>query len=309
MRFLTLFLISLTLLSVPAAADVLRVLTTTADLKSLTETIGGEHVSVESLGRGNQNYHFLAAKPSYMLKANRADLFIRIGLDLEIGYEPLILEGARNPRIQPGQSGYLDASDGITPLDVPERVDRSMGDVHAEGNPHYWLDPENTKIIARSIAARLSELDPEHAHLYQSNLTDYIRRVDGRMAEWQKALAPFQGEKLVGYHSTWTYFARRFGLDAVMALEPKPGVPPSPGHLRQVVEQVTRDNIKVILTESIYKTNAADYVADRTSAVVVVAPISVGGVKGAEDVIALMDILIQRLKDGFERAAAKEASR
>ncbi|MCA9406662.1 MAG: zinc ABC transporter substrate-binding protein, partial [Candidatus Omnitrophica bacterium] len=281
MKKLNLFLILCVVFgaALPARAATVNVVTTTEDLKSITEHIGKDKVKVTSLGRGSQNYHFLAAKPSFMIKARNADLFIRNGLDLEIGYESLILEGARNRNIQSGQKGYLDASNGIIPLDVPEKLDRSMGDIHAGGNPHYWIDPLNAKIIAHNIADRLSDLNPEDKIFFQKNLEDFNRRIDEKMKEWAEALAPYKGEKIMSYHQSWTYFAHRFDFDIIGELEPKPGVPPSGAYLKKVIDEVKEHNVKVILNENIYKVDAAQYVAGETGASVVVAPISVGGTK------------------------------
>ncbi|MCA9402049.1 MAG: zinc ABC transporter substrate-binding protein [Candidatus Omnitrophica bacterium] len=283
----------------PAQADPLTVLTTTSDLASVARFVGGEKVNVQSLGKGNQNYHFLAAKPSYMIKAKKADLFICVGLDLEIGYASLILEGSRNPGIQPGRPGYLDASEGISAMDVPEKVDRSMGDIHASGNPHYWLDPLNMKIVAAAIAGRLTRLDPPNAAYYQANLHTFEKKIDEKMEQWQKRLAPYADEPLITYHQSWSYFAARFGFKIIAELEPKPGVPPSPSHLKNVVRLVQEQNVKVILNENIYKDDAARYAAEKTAAVVVNAPISVGGAKGVDDYFTLMERIVEAVEGGF----------
>lgn len=288
-------------LALPARAENINVLTTTADLKSIAGYIGGGRITVDSLGKGNENYHFLSAKPSYMAKAKKADLFIINGLDLETGYESLVLEGSRNSNIQIGTPGYLDASAGITPLEVPVKVDRSMGDIHPKGNPHYWLDPLNAKIVAYNIAKRLSEISPDGAGYFQDNLGKFNREIDERMKVWSKALAPYKGEKLITYHLSWTYFADRFGFEVVGELEPKPGVPPSPVHLKQIVERVKQESIKIILNENIYKDDAALYVADRTGARVIRAPISVGGVNEEDDYFSLLDIIVRSVCEGFGR--------
>ena len=283
----------------PARAKTLNVVTTTADLKSVVESIGGDAVKVYSLGKGNQNYHFLQAKPSYMVKAKRADLFVRNGLELEVGYESLILEGSRNPRIRVGREGHLDASTGIEPMDVHEHVDRSMGDIHASGNPHYWLDPLNMKIVAENIAERLIELSPEHQSAFEQNLAAFHRRIDRKMVEWKDALSPYRGEKLITYHESWTYFAHRFGLEIIGELEPKPGISPSPSHLKEIVDSVNEDHVKVILMENIYKKDAAEFVADKTGVNVVVTPISTGGSREAADYISLMDSIVGNIARGF----------
>ncbi|MCA9392899.1 MAG: zinc ABC transporter substrate-binding protein [Candidatus Omnitrophica bacterium] len=294
---LTVLLLSATV--APANADTINVLTTTADLKAVVEAVGGKHVKVDTLGLGNQNYHFLQAKPSYMIKARRADLFVRVGLDLEIGYESLILEGSRNPDIQVGRPGHLDASEGIAALEIPDHVDRSMGDIHAHGNPHYWLDPVRMKIVAEHITVRLSQLAPQYAAEFKENYSELSGTIDRKMREWQERLSPYRKEKLISYHRSWSYFADRFGFDVVDELEPKPGVPPSPAHLRTIIDIVQKQQIKVILNENIYKEDAARYVSERTSAVVVSAPISVGGARGVTDYIALMDRIVDSVQAGF----------
>ncbi|HRZ87622.1 MAG TPA: metal ABC transporter substrate-binding protein, partial [bacterium] len=195
------------------AKDKLNVLTTTTDLRSIAESIGGDKVKADALGYGTQDPHFIEAKPSFMLKAKKADLFIRVGLELEIGYEELIIDGSRNPKIRIGQPGHLDASDGVPLLEVPttQQVDRSMGDVHPMGNPHYWLDPLNAKIVAANIAKRLSELSPENAGYFRENLAAFNAKIDGKMAGWNAAMAPFRGQKVAIYHRSWPYFFNRFG--------------------------------------------------------------------------------------------------
>lgn len=288
-------------LALPAQAKVINVVTTTTDLKSVVEYIGGDRVKVFSLGKGNQNYHFLQAKPSYMIKAKKADLFIRIGLDFEVGYEPLILEGSRNKNIRAGRDGHLDASVGIKPLDVHKEVDRSMGDIHGQGNPHYWLDPLNMKIVASSITNRLIKLSPQNESYFKENLTKFNNLIDTKMNEWGEILAPHGGKKLITYHKSWSYFAKRFGFEIVGELEPKPGVPPSPSHLKNIINIVNQESVELILLENFYKDNAAQYIAERTGVKVVVTPLSVGGTKEADNYISLMDIIVRNIKEGLNR--------
>ena len=287
--------------------DVIRVLTTTEDLKSIAETIGGDKIKVDSLARGYQDPHFVDAKPSFMIKAKNADLFIRIGLELEIGYEDPIIDGSRNQKIRIGAPGHLDASEGVSLLEVPTttKIDRSMGDVHPMGNPHYWLDPENAGIMARNIAGRLSELSPEDAGYFQENLEAFDKKIDEKMDEWNKKMAPFKGNKIAAYHRSWPYFADRFGLVVAYELEPKPGIPPSPGHLKEVIDGIKRDNVKIILMEVFYDEKPARFVASRTGAGVVVVPNSVGGTKDAKDYISLIDTIVDKVAAGFQ-ARGKE---
>lgn len=282
--------------------DMINVLTTTEDLKSITEAIGGAKVKVDSLAKGYQDPHFVAAKPSFMMKAKNADLFMVIGLELEIGYEELIINGSRNQRIRIGQPGYLDVSEGVNLLEVPTttKIDRSMGDVHPMGNPHYWLDPENVKIVAYNIANRLSGLSPDNAQYFQENLASFDKKMDEKMTEWNKKMEPFKGKKIAIYHRSWPYFVDRFGLVIACELEPKPGIPPSPAHLKEVIDIMKRDKVGVILMEVFYDENPAQFVAGQTGAKVIVVPNSVGGTKEAKDYFSLVDMIIDKLVEGLK---------
>lgn len=332
------------LLSLAQAKDrVLTVVTTVPDLAAVAKAVGGAHVEATSVGKGNQNAHFIDAKPSFMLLAKKADLWIRIGLELEVGYEPLILQGARNKEILVGQPHHLDASVGIKPLEIPsgsglkEASGLQMGDVHPLGNPHYWLDPFDIRVVATSIANKLKEIDPPHAADFDAGLKAFIAQVDdstfgkelanaadgdklwemetsGKLDEylashpepklggWFAAMRPLKGAKIVTYHKSWTYFADRFGLQVVDQLEPKPGIPPSPGHVAELIEKMKSENAKIILMEPFYERKAPDEVASRTGAVVAVVALSVGGQPEAKDYISLIDNCVARLT-----AAARQA--
>ena len=299
-KILVLLIVSAGLMGRAFCSDTINVLTTTQDIKSIAEFIGGEKVKVDSLGKGNQDPHFIDAKPSFMMKAKKADLFIRVGMELEIGYEELIIDGSRNPKIRIGQPGHLDVSECISPLEVPSsKIDRSMGDIHPMGNPHYWLDPENAKIIASSISERLSELSPENSGYFEKNLEVFDKKIDEKMAEWAEVLKPFRNKKIAVYHRSWPYFAERFGLVIACELEPKPGIPPSPAHLKEVIDIIKRDQIKVILMEVFYDEKPANFVAEKTGAKVVIVPNSVGGTNVATDYFKLIDIIVQDIKTAF----------
>ena len=288
--------------SVYAKGDKLQILTTTTDLKSITEFIGGDKVKVDSICKGYQDPHFVEAKPSFMIKAKKADLFIRVGLELEIGYEELIINGSRNPKIRAGQFGHLDASKGVYLLEVPTttKIDRSMGDVHPMGNPHYWLDPLNAKVIASNIAERLSQLSPKDVSYFKKNLLDFNKRIDEKLIEWNRQLTPFKEEGIAIYHRSWPYFTKRFGLVVSCELEPKPGIPPSPGHLKEVIDKIKQENIEVILMEVFYDEKPARFVAQQSSAKVVIVPNSVGGTKEAKDYFSLMDTIIEKLTEALK---------
>jgi zinc/manganese transport system substrate-binding protein len=316
----------------------LNVMTTTSDLAALTQAVGGDLVEVQSLAKGRQDPHFIDAKPSYMLEAHKADLFIRIGLELEIGYEPLILEGARNPKILVNARGHLDASEGIPLLEVPGvDVDRSMGDVHPKGNPHFWLDPANGRIVAAAIAARLAELDASNAATYQKNLKTFQDTLDramfgadlvaqlgadalwehhlkGDLPDWLKGqgkadtlggwagkMAKHRGAKIVTFHRSWVYFAHAFGLDIVEQLEPKPGIPPTAAHLVEVIHKMLEDKVAVILQEPFYDSKPAELVAAKTGSTAILVSNSVGGDEGVNDYVGLIDHLVTRVADALEK--------
>jgi ABC-type Zn uptake system ZnuABC Zn-binding protein ZnuA len=299
------FILSVLFIQPPSrclGADKLNVVTTTPTLASIAESVGGEHVSVTSIGSGDEDPHFIQAKPSYMMKARKADLWIRIGLELEIGYEGLILQGSRNPRIQINTPGHLDASEGILKLEVPTgKIDRSMGDVHPMGNPHYWLDPYNGRIIAQNICQRLKLLDPEHAGDYDRNLAAFLSKLDNAMTGWAAKLKPFEHSKIVTYHRSWPYFANRFNLNVVAELEPKPGIPPGPGHILEVINTMKSEKAKVILMEPFYNRDDAEAVAKKTGAKVVVVPNAVN--EQVKDYIAMLDNVVNRLSDALSEVS------
>lgn len=293
--------------SVQASKNQLKVLTTTSDLKSITEFIGGDKVKVSSISTGSANIHFMQTKPSYMIKARKADLFIKNGLGLEVTWVGLIIEGSRNAKIKPGNRGHLDASKGISPLDIPsQKIDRSMGDIHLFGNPHYWLDPLNAKIMAFNIAERLTKLSPENSDYFQENLVRFNAKIDTKMKEWKVKLAPYHGEPIVTYHKSWSYFVKRFGFKVAVELEPKPGILPSPSHLKEVIDIIKQDNVKVILNEIFYSEKAAKFVAGTTGASVVIVPNSVGGTEEAKNYFNLIDTIVERIVQGFKNAEGRQ---
>ena len=279
------------LLAAPAFAK-LNVVTTTQDLGAITKAIGRDHIEVASLCKGYQDPHFIDAKPSYMLAINKADLVEAIGLDLEIGWLPPLLTGARNPRVLPGNPGFLDASTLIQPLDVVANADRSAGDVHPRGNPHYWLDPENGRAIARGIAQRLAELDPGGAATYAANLKTFESILDAREIEWATAMAPLAGKPIVAFHKSWTYFANRYQLDVVAFVEPKPGSQPTAQHTVDVIQIVRAKNVKVILMENFYDRRSPDQIASHSDAKVVFVPNSVNGDEKVKTYFDLIDAVV-----------------
>lgn len=284
-------LLLLVLSSPPAlAAGKLKVVTTLSDLASLAQTIGGDRVDAESIAKGYQDPHFVEPKPSFILKLHAADMLIAAGLELEIGYLPPLLDQARNDAIRQSGKAYLDASIGCEILEKPTTlVTRAMGDVHPYGNPHYWLDPNNGRVIARAIAAKLSELDPAGADAYRKNLADFEARLTEAEARWTKMMAPWAGTKIVTYHNSWPNFAKFFKLDVVGYLEPKPGIPPTPQHKLEIINLMLQQKVPLILMEVYFDRKDPDFVARKTGAKVVVMTPSVGGEPSARDYLSLFD--------------------
>ena len=287
--------------SLLAAESQIRVATTTSDLKSITEFVGGDRVKVTSIATGYQDPHFVEAKPSYMIKVREADLFIRIGLDLELAWESLIIEGSRNPKIKFGSNGHLDASEGVELLEVPiQKIDRSLGDVHPYGNPHYWIDPLNAKIMASNIAKRLATISPRDKDYFMEHTARFSRTIDKKMKEWNRKMSPYKGNKIVTYHKSWSYFARRFGLIVAEYLEPKPGIPPSPRHILEIIKKIKAEKINIVLMEPFYSDKAPKLIASKTGAKIVKVTNSVGGMKGADDYISLIDKIVEELVLAFQ---------
>lgn len=278
-----------------ANARTIKVVTTTTDMKSITELIGGNKVSVSSIATGYQNPHFVDPKPSYIINLSNADMFVTIGLDLEIGWSPQLLTSSRNTKIQKGSAGYVDASEGIGLLQVPTSANRGEGDIHIFGNPHYWLDPLNGKVIARNIANGLERIDPSNKALYESNLQTFFNNIDVKMRQWQAAMAPFKGSKLIAYHNEWVYFETRFGLKIVDFMEPKPGIPPTPSQLVKVIGEVKANNIKVIISSPYFSTSSADVVAKQTGIKVLTLATSTGAFPSIKNYFDLFDYDIQQL--------------
>ena len=285
------------------AAAPLKVVATTEDLGSLAREIGGDRVAVDVFSRGYQDPHFVEPKPSFILKLVNADLLIVVGRELEIGWLPPLLTQSRNSKIQPGARGYLDASLNVRILDIPTgQVTRAMGDVHPQGNPHYWLDPDNGRRIAQSIRDRLTELLPNDKAYFVQRYADFDSRLTQAQKRWDTPDdGRTSGRKIVTYHRSWPNFAERFGLDVVGYVEPRPGIPPTPSHTVALIDEMKRQGIKVILVEPYFDVKTPQAVARQTGAEVLVMPPSVGGVKEATDYIALFDYDINLLVAAFKR--------
>ena len=283
-----------------------RVVTSLQDFASITDAVGGKRVETFALAKGYQDPHFVEPKPSFVLKLSKADLLIVAGLELEVGYLPPLIDQSRNEKIRPGAAGYLDASNGCDILERPTgTVTRAMGDVHPYGNPHYWLDPENGRIIARAIAGKLSQLDPSGAAEYQSNLAAFEAKLTESAKRWDAALAPYAGTELVTYHTSWPNFLKRFKLVAAGYIEPKPGIPPSPAHTVELINMMIEKKIPVILMEPYFDQKTPKAVSEKTGATLLTFIPSVGGVPEAKDYISLFDYDVKLLADALAAKKAK----
>ncbi|HKN36882.1 MAG TPA: metal ABC transporter substrate-binding protein [Terriglobales bacterium] len=297
---LTLGLLMAGFLSSLAEAKKLNVVTSTTDMAALTQEVGGEKVSVESIAKGYQDPHFVEAKPSFLLKLRQADLVVVVGLQLEIGWLPPLITQSGNPRIQVGAPGYLDASQFAEILEIPQgTVTRAMGDVHPMGNPHYWLDPENGRRIARGIAGKLGEMDPGDASYFQQRFQDFDKRLTAAEQKWDAEMKPYRGRKVVTYHRSLPNFAKHFGLDVIGYVEPRPGIPPTPTHTLELIQLMTRENCKVVLVEPYFDLKTPQAIGRETGAQVVVYLPSVGGEKGVDDYFKLFDYDISLLIKAF----------
>jgi len=288
------------------AAGKLSVVTATEDLAALAREVGGDRIDVEALARGYQDPHFVEPKPSFILKLNRADLLIAVGRELEIGWLPPLINQSRNGKLQPGAAGYLDASLTVKILELPTgQITRAMGDVHPMGNPHYWLDPDNGRRVAQAIQKKLSELDPGDAAYFAARYADFYKRLSAAEKRWDGQMAPYRGTKIVTYHRSWPNFAERFGLDIVGYVEPRPGIPPSPGHTLDLIQEMKRQGVKIILVEPYFDLKTPNAIARDTGARVLVMAPSVGGEKEITDYFKLFDYDINMLTTAIKQVTGK----
>jgi zinc/manganese transport system substrate-binding protein len=303
---LAVFAFSLAALNNTSAFAAINVVTSTEDLASIVKEVGGDKVAVESLAKGYQDPHFVEAKPSFILKLNRADLLVAVGRELEIGWLPPLITQSRNAKIQPGSAGYLDASLTAKILEIPTgQITRAMGDVHPLGNPHYWLDPDNGRRIAQEVQNKLTELSRGDAAYFAQRYADFDRRLNEATKRWQATMAPYKGVKVVTYHRSWPNFADAFGLDVIGYVEPKPGIPPSPAHTLDLEQEMKRQNVKIVLVEPYFDLKTPNAIGRDTGAKVLVMPPSVGGVKEVPDYFKLFDYDINLLVDAIKETGAR----
>lgn len=274
----------------------LNIVVTTSDLAAVTKAVTGNLASITTLARPTEDPHFVDAKPSFIVKLSRADALIEGGAELEIGWLPALIEGSRNSKLEPGAPGHISCNQGIQLLEVPATLDRAKGDIHAAGNPHFMIDPVNATIVAQHIAASLGILDPKNSAQFQSNAQQFKSAIDSKLVEWQKKLEPFKGQHIVTYHDSWPYFSQRFGVLIDIFLEPKPGIPPTPAHLAEVINKVKSEKIRVIFVEAYLNRKTAENVAGQTGAAVVDVSQFPGALKGTEDnYVELLDNVVDSL--------------
>jgi ABC-type Zn uptake system ZnuABC Zn-binding protein ZnuA len=282
-------LCALTMFFASASAEV-KIVTSTTDLASIAEFVGGDLVDVASIAKGKSDPHYVEVLPSYMIKVKRADIYLKVGLELDRWAERVI-DGSRNDELV-----VVDCSERIHPLNIPTRkVDASMGDVHPQGNPHYWLDPANGLIVAEMIAEALIAVDGENSDRYEAGLESFRSRLKAKVTEWESTAARLHGMEIVTYHDSWPYFSRAFGLKVVGFVQPKPGIEPTPSHTAKILDLVNAKGIRVIGIEPYFSKRAPETIARASSARVVDLPPSVGGASGAEDYFSLFDTIINTL--------------
>jgi ABC-type Zn uptake system ZnuABC Zn-binding protein ZnuA len=286
-----------------ARARTVQIVTSSTDLAAIAGEVGREHVAATSFFRGDQEPEIWIEEifPSWVLRARRADVLVRIGLYADVWMDTVI-EGALNRAVAPGGPGYVDASEGVAVLEVPSgRVDRGLGEIHVAGNPHYLLDPANAPIVARNVLAALVRVAPDRAEIFRRNAADFGARIDAALPRWEAAARPLRGAKLAAYHRTWSYFARRYGLDVVGYCEPKPGIEPSPADIRRLATTMAQAGARLIVHEPVYSPRVPEAVAREveraTGARVTVLrlPVHVGGVPEARDYPAFVDVVIAKL--------------
>lgn len=279
---------------VPSYAT-LKVVAVTETLADIVRSVGGDHVSVTSLISSVRDMHHIVVRPSMVVKVKRADMFVRIGMGSDMWVDG-ILEVARNKKLFSNQPGYVDASLGVLKLDVPEgQVHAGMGDIHAFGNPHYWLDPVNVGIVARSIADSLVAIDPKNTEFYETQFAQYINRLEKNLLTWKSKMAPLSGEKILTYHTNWRYFQERFKLDIVSTLEPKPGVPPTARHIKYLKELIKKEKISSILMAPYYNQKVAYAIAKDTGVSVIVLPDNIDKHYDIKSYIDLMNLIVDRI--------------
>lgn len=289
-KTILILLLALTMLGATASAAV-KVVASSSDLAAIAREIGGDKIEVTAIAQGKSNLHFVEMLPSYMLKVSKADIYLKVGLAMD-QWADGIIDGSRN-----GKLNIVDCSNGIEVLDKPAgKVDASMGDVHPSGNPHYWLDPRNGKTIAKNILDGLVKADPTNTAAYGANFGSFTRRLDSAWQVWSSASEVFRGSKVISYHTTYSYFAKAFGIEIAGQIEPKPGIEPTASHTSELIDLMNQQQVKIIFREPYFSERAPNTLAKATGATVYTVPSSVGGVEGATDYFSLFDTLLGTLR-------------
>lgn len=297
---------AIAMLSSANAFAAINVVTTTQDLASIVKEIGGDKVVVVGLAKGYQDPHNVDPKPSFILAVSRADLLIAVGRELEIAWLPPLITQSRNAKIQPGANGYLDASGNVKILEIPTgQITRAMGDVHPSGNPHYWLDPNNGRLIAQAIQRKLGDLSPNDRAYFAQRYADFDKRLAAAEKRWDATLAPYKGTKIVTYHRSWPNFMDRFGLDVIGYVEPKPGIPPSPTHTMELIAEMKRQGVRLVVMESYFDAKTPEKIAAQVGGKVVTLAPSVGGEKPATDYIQLFEYNVNTLAEALKQVTGK----
>ncbi len=280
--------------AVPAHAA-LKILATTSDWGALASELGGDRVNVYVATSALQDVHRVEAKPSLVARARTANLVVATGADLEVGWLPVLVQESGNPRIQPGRPGYFEAASQVNLLEVPSRLDRSMGDIHPQGNPHAHLDPHNIAAVAKALTTRLATLDPGNAQYYAQRGGDFDARWQQAIGRWESRAVPLKGIPVVVIHRDQAYLCHWLGLKEVAAIEPKPGVPPSAGYLAELVTKLSASPPRMILRNAYNDPKAVNWLSERIHAPVVLLSFSVGGTPEAKDLFGLFDDTVNRL--------------
>jgi len=279
-----------------AAAEPISVVTTTADIAAIVKAVGGDRVAVDSIAKGYQDPHFVEAKPSYVRIVNRARMLFNVGLELEVGWLPLLIQGSRNPSLV-----VIDLSPGISVLEKPSGpISRAQGDVHPLGNPHYWLDPRNGVIMARRVAQELKAVAPGETATFEQNLKSFENDLSARRKRWEEQMAPLRGTEIVTYHKEWEYLMRWLGLSIIGYVEDKPGIPPSPRHLEQLVQTMQQRKVKALIASSYTNPNAPKSIAEKTGTKLLVLPTSVGGEETIRSYSELFDAIVGKLVNALK---------
>ncbi len=286
--------ILLVLLIISTAFGKINVVASTTDIADIAKTIGGNRVQVVSISKGNQDHHYVEVLPSYMLKVKKADVYLKVGLELDL-WADQIIDGSRNRNLT-----IVDCSKNIIPLEVPTtKIDASMGDIHQMGNPHYWLDPENGKIIAENILKTFISIDSEGIELYQSNYDKFANAIDDSLKNWKNNFRHLNGKRMIFYHNSWPYFNNRFGLEAVQFIEPKPGIMPSPTHLEKLLKIINSNNIKIIGMETYFSDKAPKFLSDKTDIMIIRLAQSVNALPGTETYLIMIKYNLDIISDAF----------